>query len=143
MHRTGILTIFRSYFGRNDDFLNSFWNLLTFSNQRPFHGKNGFTSIPTKIREDSNMIKSYFLIIWEGRGQVLVTKDLFKKKALLLFLQKSGRIQNMIKGLLKEKVLPLFLPKSGEGFKECLKNTFISRYSRLWNKRRAGNKRRA
>ena len=89
------------------------------------------------------MIKSYFLIIWEGRGQVLVTKDLFKKKALLLFLQKSGRIQNMIKGLLKEKVLPLFLPKSGEGFKECLKNTFISRYSRLWNKRRAANKRSA
>ena len=25
-----ILTIFRSYFGRNDDFKNSFWNLMTF-----------------------------------------------------------------------------------------------------------------
>ena len=29
--RTEILTIFCSYFGRNDDFINSFWNLLTFS----------------------------------------------------------------------------------------------------------------
>ena len=28
--RAEILTIFRSYFGRNDDFGNSFWNLLTF-----------------------------------------------------------------------------------------------------------------
>ena len=28
--RAEILTIFRSYFGRNDDFINSFWNLLTF-----------------------------------------------------------------------------------------------------------------
>ena len=27
-----ILTIFHSYFGRNDDFINSFWNLLTFIN---------------------------------------------------------------------------------------------------------------
>ena len=26
-----ILTIFGSFFGRNDDFINSFWNLLTFS----------------------------------------------------------------------------------------------------------------
>ena len=43
------------------------------------------------------MIKSYFLIIREGRGQVLVTKVLFKEKALLLFLSKSVRIQNMIK----------------------------------------------
>ena len=29
-----ILTIFGSYFGRNDDFINSFWNLLTFSTDR-------------------------------------------------------------------------------------------------------------
>ena len=30
LHRAEILTIFRSYFGRNDDFINSFWNGLTF-----------------------------------------------------------------------------------------------------------------
>ena len=30
-YRTGILTIFGSYFGRKDDFINSFWNLLTFN----------------------------------------------------------------------------------------------------------------
>ena len=29
-HRTEILTIFCLYFGRNDDFINSFWNCLTF-----------------------------------------------------------------------------------------------------------------
>ena len=28
--RAEILTFFCSYFGRNDDFINSFWNLLTF-----------------------------------------------------------------------------------------------------------------
>ena len=31
-YRAEILTIFGSYFGRNDDFINSFINLLTFSN---------------------------------------------------------------------------------------------------------------
>ena len=31
LHRTEILTIFCSYFERNDDFINSFWNWLTFS----------------------------------------------------------------------------------------------------------------
>ena len=30
LHWAETLTIFRSYFGRNDDFINSFWNLLTF-----------------------------------------------------------------------------------------------------------------
>ena len=30
LHRAEILTFFCSYFGRNDDFLNSFWNCLTF-----------------------------------------------------------------------------------------------------------------
>ena len=30
-YRAEILTILGSYFGRNDDFMNSFWNLLTFS----------------------------------------------------------------------------------------------------------------
>ena len=29
-YRAEILTIFGSYFGRNDDFINSYWNLLTF-----------------------------------------------------------------------------------------------------------------
>ena len=32
LHRAEILTIFCSYFGRNDDFINSFWNWLTFNN---------------------------------------------------------------------------------------------------------------
>ena len=31
VYRADILTIFRSYFGRNDDFINSFWSLLTFT----------------------------------------------------------------------------------------------------------------
>ena len=31
LNRAEILTIFRSYYGRNDDFLNWFWNCLTFS----------------------------------------------------------------------------------------------------------------
>ena len=30
-YRAEILTIFGSYFGRNDDFINSFWNFLTFA----------------------------------------------------------------------------------------------------------------
>ena len=30
-YRAEILTIFGSYFRRNDEFINSFWNLLTFS----------------------------------------------------------------------------------------------------------------
>ena len=32
-YRAEIFTIFGSYFGRNDDFIKSFWNLLTFSFQ--------------------------------------------------------------------------------------------------------------
>ena len=39
---TDILAIFGLYFGRNDDFINSFWNLLTFNNVKtmkiPAHG---------------------------------------------------------------------------------------------------------
>ena len=31
LHRAEILTIFCSYFGRNDDFINSLWNCLTFT----------------------------------------------------------------------------------------------------------------
>ena len=31
LHRAEILTIFCSYFGRNDDSINSFWNCLTFT----------------------------------------------------------------------------------------------------------------
>ena len=31
-YRAEILTIFGSYFGRNDDFINFFWNLMTFIN---------------------------------------------------------------------------------------------------------------
>ena len=31
VYRAEILTVFCSYFGRNDNFINSFWNLLTFS----------------------------------------------------------------------------------------------------------------
>ena len=34
-YRAEILTIFRSYFGRNDDFIISFWNLLTFNIKGP------------------------------------------------------------------------------------------------------------
>ena len=30
VYRAEILTIFGSYFGRNDDFINSIWNILTF-----------------------------------------------------------------------------------------------------------------
>ena len=30
-HRAEIMTIFRLYFGRNDDFINSFWKWLTFT----------------------------------------------------------------------------------------------------------------
>ena len=30
-YRAEILTIFGLYFGRNEDFINSFWNLLTFN----------------------------------------------------------------------------------------------------------------
>ena len=30
-YRAEIFTMFGSYFGRNDNFINSFWNLLTFS----------------------------------------------------------------------------------------------------------------
>ena len=33
LHRAEILTIFCSYFGKNDDFMNPFWNYLTFSIQ--------------------------------------------------------------------------------------------------------------
>ena len=33
-YRAEILTIFGSHFGRNDDFINSFWNLLTFSTRQ-------------------------------------------------------------------------------------------------------------
>ena len=36
--RAEILTIFCSYFGRNDDFINSFWNLLIFT-MLPFDQK--------------------------------------------------------------------------------------------------------
>ena len=35
LHRAEILTISCSYFGRNDDFINSFWNCLTFSRSVP------------------------------------------------------------------------------------------------------------
>ena len=33
-YRAEILSIFRSYFGSNDYFINSFWNLLTFSGEQ-------------------------------------------------------------------------------------------------------------
>ena len=35
-YRAKILTIYSSYFGRNHDFINPFWNLLTFSRSSPF-----------------------------------------------------------------------------------------------------------
>ena len=41
LHRAKILTIFRSYFGRNDDFINSFWNCLTFSKYSNFARASG------------------------------------------------------------------------------------------------------
>ena len=34
LHRAEILVIFCSYFGRSDDFINSFWNCLTFRRPR-------------------------------------------------------------------------------------------------------------
>ena len=37
--RAEILTIFRSYFGRNNDLINSFWNCLTFSKSSKFKGE--------------------------------------------------------------------------------------------------------
>ena len=33
-YRAEIITIFSSYFGRNDNFINSFWNLLTFKGKK-------------------------------------------------------------------------------------------------------------
>ena len=41
-YRAEILTIFRSYFGRNDDFIISFWNLLTFSNKTGHFNRSSF-----------------------------------------------------------------------------------------------------
>ena len=38
-YRTEILTIFCSYLGRNDDFINSFWNHLNFSFPADWHTK--------------------------------------------------------------------------------------------------------
>ena len=35
LHRAEILTIFCLYFGRNDDFINSFWNCLIFNTPLP------------------------------------------------------------------------------------------------------------
>ena len=47
LNRAEILTIFLSYFGRNDDFINSFWYLLTFM-IKFFHSFDIFWSFPKK-----------------------------------------------------------------------------------------------
>ena len=62
-YRAEILTIFRSYFGRNDDFINSFWNLLTFS-RKLLISCQGF-KVVIKIRSElqrSSLLSEPFIL---------------------------------------------------------------------------------
>ena len=64
--RAEILTIFRLYFWRNDDFWNSFWNLLTFNFERSVKQKGRLcvASNPHDFRE-------------EGEKEEIINLDIF------------------------------------------------------------------
>ena len=58
LHRTEILTIFRSYFGRNNDFINSFWNCMTV---------NSVSKVlrPTGCRFRSKISSTHFFFLFD------------------------------------------------------------------------------
>ena len=46
-----ILAIFRSFFGKNDDFINLFWDLLTFSNAKTHQNVSNLSKWPIFVVE--------------------------------------------------------------------------------------------
>ena len=78
LHRAEILTIFRSYFGRNDDFINSFWNLLTFSftlsgKSRFLSGFHGSMALPIFF-DDFTAVKTLTFYDEKTTGSFPLTK---------------------------------------------------------------------
>jgi hypothetical protein len=88
--RAEILTIFCSYFGRNDDFIDSFWNWLTFSYKSKRH----------KSKDSSSVV---------GWNQALIActfhylESIFEKKHLYHVAPVAGRLIKMRWALLKSK----------------------------------------
>ena len=72
--RAEILIIFRSYFGRNNDFINSFWNLLTFLS-RAFDLDScnffcGFSNYGPSLRGTAELCHCWILIEFQALRKI-------------------------------------------------------------------------
>ena len=71
-YRAEILTIFGSYFGRNDDFINLFWNLLTFKRKKKLKGLSFVCMWWSFIHGfDKLIICTYFCYKWLENTYIL------------------------------------------------------------------------
>ena len=94
--RAEILTIFGSYFGRNHDFINSFWNLLTFSSMTLismwcilFIRLNTQTWIYAILIGHSHSLLFLITVLW-----VFWSIGILKRKSIL---RRSNRTANFVK----------------------------------------------
>ena len=96
LHRAEILTNFRLYFRRNNDFMNSFWNCLIFSNSiklfhlEVFHGiiwiykRRGILKRILRVAQELQRRKnSYLIFMWTFLPESFVTKGINKALGLL------------------------------------------------------------
>ena len=76
LHRAEILTIFRLYFGRNDDFINSFWNCLTFSIYNPAVVIRTYVGILVCINSKLGCVRKICIVAKTVRCQLLFGSQL-------------------------------------------------------------------
>ena len=76
LHRAEILTIFRLYFGRNDDFINSFWNCLTFSIYNPAVVIRTYVGILVCINSMLGCVRKICIVAKTVRCQLLFGSQL-------------------------------------------------------------------
>ena len=82
-----ILAIFRLYFRRNDDFIKSFWNLLTFSGNKKRNGyssrtlfNSNFFSIWKKTKQSVKIpLTRHFELKWNTRSMSFISNDTLSK----------------------------------------------------------------
>ena len=111
-----ILTIFGSYFGRNDDFIDSFWNLLTFSDLNFF--SNFRSAFSPKFKSFSRSLEHFFLTVgqinfgnkipfpWVWPFQIFDVS--FRFKCQLLRIKQSYLILNWILIWTSYKLMKVF-----------------------------------
>ena len=85
-----ILTIFRSYFGRNDDFINSFWNSLTFTTKVRFKYISGF------VMKFILWQKIFWNSIFTNAKCNTYFKRKYEKKATFTFDRNWASISNLV-----------------------------------------------